>query len=492
MLKRWNRAASALVALGTLAPFSWSPADAAAADLAKFPGVVVDDSQAELTGEWKTSTSVHGFTGEGYRVASGPALHSATFKLTVPAEGEYHLLVGYTIGGNRSTNAALAFAPTTGEQTLALNQQAVPQGPRGLHTIGKFRFAAGETKVVISTKDAKGVVIADAVALLTPEQFATAAKQTTPANKLATVTKPAKPKVEAPPAAPVEPTPEFVRTPPKQRRELTPGQLDGLLQVALPELKQAEAVSDEQFLRRVSLDLIGRNPTREELVAFVADVATNKRAQLVERQLASPEFGENWANYWSDVISYRVPDPELTFLNYKPFKAWLADSINQGRGWDEMTFRILAAQGKVSEHPEATFVGFHQADKSRLASETTRVFLGTQIQCAECHDHKFIDMPQETFHHFAAFFARSQAKISQNDSGGIVVGGKASGEHTLPGKKDQMTAEAFDMAKVELGASDMQRRGELAKWTVSPENPFFAKAFVNRVWARMMGRGFCE
>lgn len=445
--------------------------------------LIVDDSQAELTGSWKASTHTAGFVGVGYQHATGPDLHTATFKVKVPSEGEYQLLVGHTPGGNRAKNAAVTITTTAGEQTLRVDQQTAPQGPLGLHVVGKYRFAAGETKVVFSTKDTTGVVIADAVALLNEEQFARAQKEK-PAKVAAKKEKE---------AAPVEPAPPFVRaTPGASPTSLTPGQLDALLQREIPELAEAQPIDDATFLRRVSLDLIGRNPTRAELQAFLAETSANKRAERIERLLASPEFGQNWASYWSDVVSYRVPEPELTFLNYQPFKAWLAKQINDNRGWDEISYRILTAQGKVGQHPEATFVGFHQADKTRLAAETTRVFLATQIQCAECHDHKFIDLPQKTFHQFAAYFARSQAKVAQNNSDGIEVVAKAAGEHAIPKQKEQLAPMAFEMAKVELGASDMARRAELARWVVAAENPYFAKAFVNRAWARMMGRGFSE
>lgn len=463
--------------------------DAKAVDYSK---LIVDDNAAVLVGEWKNSTHTAGFYGDGYRTAAGTKLHTATYTVKVPADGEYQLLIGYTPGPNRSPNAAVTITTVEGEKTLRLNQQKSAEGALAMHDLGKFRFAAGETKVVLSNQDATGVIIADSVALLTPEQFAAAPKNKPEA---VVVTPPKQPaaKKETKPEAPVEKAPAFVRVmPSKELRTLTPGQLDELLKAEVPELATAKKVDDETFLRRASLDLIGRNPSRAELQAFLADPSSSKRSELIERLLASPEFGTNWSSYWSDVISYRVPEPELTFLNYKPFKAWLAEQINQNVGWDEVTYKILTATGKVGDNPEATFVGFHQADKSRLASETTRVFMGTQIQCAECHDHKFIDLPQKTFHEFAAFFARSQAKIAQNDSSGIVVGSKPDGEHSMPKQKEKLAPTAFEMAKVELGASDITRRTELARWAVSPDNSLLAKAFVNRAWARMMGRGFCE
>jgi hypothetical protein len=226
--------------------------------------------------------------------------------------------------------------------------------------------------------------------------------------------------------------------------------------------------------------------------AFLADQSDDKRARVVEKLLASTEFGANWADYFSDVVSYRTPQPELTFLNYRPFKNWLAEEFNQNTGWDEITYKIITASGTVSENPAATYVGFHQGDKSRLASETTRVFLSTQIQCAECHDHKFIDMPQETFHHVAAFFVRVQAKLPWNDSSQIVVSSKAAGEHKMPETNKEMQPIAFSGGKADLGQSDVTRRTELARWIVASDNPWFAKAFTNRVWSRLMGRGFCE
>jgi hypothetical protein len=478
--------------LGTLLVVTTTTLHAQTPDFAR---LIVDDEQADLTGTWKPSTSVSGYFGSGYRHASGPELHTATFTLLAPSAGEYHLLIAFTPGTNRAANVPVVIDTADGERTIRIDQQKTPAGPLGLYDAGKFNLAEGETSVVFSTEDAKGVVIIDGVGLLSVAQFA-AAQQARPlvgaaATKLAVTPKKNDP--SQPPAAPIETAPPFVRVklevPPAA---LTPGQLDDLLAAEIPELATASTTSDELFVRRVSLDLIGRNPTRGEMQAFVQSTSPNKRAELIDQLLASPEFGTNWGHYFSDVVSYRVPSPELTFLNYQPFRDWLSECLNRNMPWDELTYRVLTAQGKVGEHPEATFVGFHQGEKSRLAAETTRVFMATQIQCAECHDHKFIDLSQETFHHFAAFFARSQAKIAQNNSSLIEVVAKTSGEYTMPGKKEQMEPMAFEMAKVEIGASDITRRVELARWVVSPENPFFAKALVNRVWARLMGRGFCE
>jgi hypothetical protein len=469
-------------------------AQAADIDPAKLPGIVLDEAAAELSGNWSPSVHTRPFVGKGYHHCVPGKDQRATYKLRVAESGHYHVLISYTIGANRSDAVPVVIHTADGEERVTINQQKKPS-LNLFEPLGEHRFEAGEITVVIDAESVKkGVVIADAVQLLTADQLAEV-KKNLPADqpKLVVNAKPGDSKDAKPAEPPVETAAPFVRqASSKPKEKLTPESLDALFEKHVGQLDNAPLCSDEAFLRRVTFDLLGRQPKPEELAAFLADASSEKRTLAVDRLLASPEFGTNWANYWSDVISYRTPQPELTFLNYGPFKAWLANELNQGTKWDEIVYRIVTASGKVGDHPEVTFVGFHQGDRSRLASETTRVFLSTQIQCAECHDHKFIDLSQETFHHVAAYFARVEAKLPWNDSNGIEVKSKAKGEHKMPGGKGEMTAVAFGSATQEVGASDIARRTELAKWLVASDNPWFAKAFVNRTWARMMGRGFSE
>ena len=281
--------------------------------------------------------------------------------------------------------------------------------------------------------------------------------------------------------------------------KLTSAELDALISTALKDTPVAQPVGDEQFLRRVSLDLIGRQPTPAELDAFLASTGADKRATIIDSLLASQEFGRHWANYWSDTISYRVPQPELTFLNYGPLKTWLADKLNGGAPWDAITRELLTAGGIVAESPAATFVGFHEANPTRLASETSRIFLGVQIGCAECHDHPFDDWKREQFHQLAAFYGRASAKLPWNDSSKIEVKDKGKGEYQMPDMADPRkkgepmrpvffaTGEALD-----LGTTDEVRRKRLADWVTSRDNRWFARSYVNRIWARLMTRGFYE
>jgi len=301
------------------------------------------------------------------------------------------------------------------------------------------------------------------------------------------------------------------------REKLTTAKLDEL--VARNGVPLAAAADDALFLRRVSFDLIGRPPTLAEQRQFAEDVSATKRGELIERLLASEEFGANWANYWCDVIAYRVPPPELTYLNYTPFKGWLTKHLTANTPWDVIVRELLTAQGKIDEQPAATFVGYHQADPTNLAGETSRLFLGQLIGCAQCHDHPFDHWKRQQFHELAAFFARSKAKLSQNDGGGTIVSAADKGEYLmpnlanprekglkmLPGVLDgtelkfvatsatnDTVVDKFDKDVKEKSPSDQERRAQLAAWVTSPENPWFAKAYVNRIWARMLGRGFYE
>ncbi len=351
-----------------------SALNAADIDPAKLPGVVLDEAQAELSGKWSPSVHTRPFVGQGYHHCVAGKNQRATYKLRVAETGHYHVLISYTIGSNRSDAVPVTVHTIDGPETIVINQQRKPQ-LNLFEPLGEFRFQAGEVSVVIDAEQVKaGVIIADAVQILTSEQLAEVKKNLPQDQPKLALDKPG---AEVKPAEPApEQAPPFVRVAPKQPLQiLTPEALDSLLAKHVANLPEAPLCDDESYLRRVTLDLLGRQPKPAEIAEFAADDSPAKRAALVDRLLASPEFGTNWANYYSDVISYRTPQPELTFLNYDLFKKWLAEQLNSGTAWDEIAYRIVTASGKVAENPEVTFVGFHQADRTRLASEKPAWFL---------------------------------------------------------------------------------------------------------------------
>lgn len=283
----------------------------------------------------------------------------------------------------------------------------------------------------------------------------------------------------------------------------------------------AELTDDVNFLRRISLDLIGELPTAEAITAFALDTSPNKRAEAVNRLLENPQFGENWARYWRDVVMYRRND-ERALLASQSLVAFLTEQFNDGTPWDEVAREMITASGNVSQEGSTGLMAAQWGEVPDTAAEVSRILMGIQIQCAQCHDHPTDRWEREQFHTFAAFFPRIAVravrdadgkrrgfefvsrekerrrgpdKIKQKGKRDDVVGP----EHFMPDLDDpsakgtQMEPEFFVTGQsLEVGLSDDQRRERLARWITSRNNPWFAKAFINRVWAELVGEGFYE
>ncbi len=452
-------------------------------------GLVIDDKEAELIGEWTSSTSVRPYLGVSYihDGATGKGEKTAKFTFRVPVAGDYQLLVAYTHGGNRAKQVPITVASGDGKSTLMLDQTKAPALGTGFQPVGEFTFSDNaDATVLIETVGTSQHVIVDGIRLLSDSELKVAMKDEKSPRSPKVVKKEAKKTNSKPKPKP----PEFARRPSGSFRKITPSEFDRLL--AGSDAGKLELVDDVTFLRRATLDLTGRQPSLDEYRAFLADKSAKRRNEAIERLLASESFGQNWGNYWSDVIAARQDEPQLTYLNYTPFRAWLARQFNEGTGWDKTVFRMITAIGTVGDGPEGTFVGFHQGERNKLAGESARIFLGLKISCAQCHDHPFVDLPQETFHGMAAFFARTKVKLPWNDSNGIEISSTDKGEHKMPGAKGEMAPTVYQGEAFDLGLSDLKRRENLAYWFVAGDNPYFARAFVNHIQARLMGRGFYD
>ncbi|MFT5526792.1 MAG: hypothetical protein ACI9HK_004772, partial [Pirellulaceae bacterium] len=418
---------------------------------------------------------------------------TVTFDLKVPKTDKYLLLLSYSSGSNRDKKVPVRLL-SSGDllEEYMVDQSKRPTWGGSFHLLGEFEWTQNrELQVVVSTEGTKQHVIADGVWIV---PVADVIRAQASVKKLAVAPKPATAKSGAKKTAP-EPLKvvEFKPLATKQKFAiLTPAELDKMLEEKVPGITTGELTTDEHFLRRASLDLLGRQPTRDELLEFLSDNSQDKRGLSIDRMLMQEEYGRNWANFWVDVIGSRQQEPQLTFHDYTPFRTWLTNQLNEDKSWNETVFRMMTAQGKVGATPEATFIGFHQGDANRIAGEVTRVFLSTKIACAECHDHPFQDMPQETFHGIAAFFVRAEAKIAQLDSNGIEVVSKPKGEQAIEGKKGSVKPMTLAGDEYDLSLADIDRRTTFGHWLVSADNARFSQTYVNRVWARLLGRGFAE
>ncbi|QDU04699.1 EF hand [Gimesia chilikensis] len=171
----------------------------------------------------------------------------------------------------------------------------------------------------------------------------------------------------------------------------------------------APLASDEDFLRRVTFDLAGRMPTTSEVLLFGLDSTPNKRRAVIEELLKSDDYGVNWARYWRDVIYLRATDMRAR-LNEAQFVDWMTTQLNENKSWQEITTDLLTASGDVRENGSTALIFAHEGDPAELAAETSRIFLGIQIQCANCHDHPTDKWKRKDFHELAAFFPRVRVR----------------------------------------------------------------------------------
>jgi hypothetical protein len=254
----------------------------------------------------------------------------------------------------------------------------------------------------------------------------------------------------------------------------------------------SDPAPDATFHRRAFLDVIGRLPTPEETRAFLADTDPRKREKLIDRLLERPEYADFWANKWADLIRpnpYRVGIKAVFNLD-----AWLRDSFRKNKPYDQFVRELLTAQGSTFRNG-AVVMFRDRRDPDEIATLVSQLFLGVRLDCARCHHHPFEVWGQDDFYSFAAFFSRMGRKgtgLSPPISGGEeVFFAAARGEvkHPVTGRVMPMRPLLGEEVNV---PEDRDPREELADWATAPDNPFFAKVIVNRVWADLMGRGIVE
>ncbi len=300
----------------------------------------------------------------------------------------------------------------------------------------------------------------------------------------------------------------------KPAAEETAREVDRLLaeEVFKPDTQLAPRVDDATFLRRVWLDIVGDIPTPEHVTAFLLDPAKDKRERVVRELLANPQYGQNWARYWRDVILSRKLEDRASIVA-NPLVVTLTDKFNENQSWDKLAAEFITATGDVRENGETAIELAQEGRTEETTAEMSRIFLGIQIQCAQCHDHKTDRWTREQFHEFAAFFPRIAVRPVQSpvrrsfevvsddrpDNGRRPNADNRRGkpEHYMP-NLDNPTAPGTKMqpkffltsAKMPFGTPDAERRGTVAKWMT--QNPWFATAFVNRIWGELVGEGFYQ
>ena len=273
---------------------------------------------------------------------------------------------------------------------------------------------------------------------------------------------------------------------------------------------------DETFLRRVFLDLIGEAPTSEDVLAFSFQAGDDKRAKIVEQLLKDQAFGQNWARYWRDVVMYRKTEVRALGA-VDAMHEYMTEQLNDNTPWDQIATAFITATGNIRENGEAALIMAQSGRPEDVTAEVSRIFMGIQIQCAQCHDHPTEQWKRQQFHELAAFFPRIAIRPDRGSdipTFHVVVNDRpfnfqrrtnnnnrynGTPEHYMPNledptdRGDKIQPVFFvNGQSLEFGTNDADRRGAIADWITSKENPWFAKAYVNRMWAELVGEGFYE
>jgi hypothetical protein len=312
------------------------------------------------------------------------------------------------------------------------------------------------------------------------------------------------------PVAPPAPRSALLTVEAWQKAPLTPvqaGEIDQLVakELTATQIKPAPQTTDEQFIRRVSLDLTGQLPKPAAVNEFVADQDPQKRSRLIDRLLDSPEYARHWAAYWRSVLTARSADRRAQLL-VRSFDEWMTKQLQSNQSWADIATAMITAEGQCrfdNKDPNgaAFFLASHIGTDSitEQAAETSRVFLGIQIQCAQCHDHPSDQWKRVQFHELAGYFARVRSRPVRDGKqiAGIELVSLPRGEHEMPSKDDPKTGlttpPRFLTGETPgPNATDKERRRALAKAITDKNNYWFAGAYVNRIWGVLMGQSFYQ
>jgi hypothetical protein len=249
---------------------------------------------------------------------------------------------------------------------------------------------------------------------------------------------------------------------------------------------------DATFARRVFLDTIGLPPTAVEVRAFLADARPDKRARLIDALLDRPEFVDFWTLKWSDRLGCNQ-----RFVGFKgaySYHRWIRDQVAANVPFDKFVRTLVTAKGSNYTNPPASFYRRLRNPEEAVES-VSQLFLGVRMQCAKCHNHVSERWTQNDYYGFAAFFSQVRFKNGPqtyeqyNKEETVYL--KPGAEVIHPRTGASMPPKA-PLALASSPAPGDDRREALADWLVSPSNPFFAKAAVNRLWFHLLGRGIVD
>ena len=263
--------------------------------------------------------------------------------------------------------------------------------------------------------------------------------------------------------------------------------VDTMVNAKLKKLRivPSELCTDEEFIRRVTLDIAGLLPTPEEYHTFINDPSPDKREKLVDELLSRKEFVEIWVMKWAELLQIRTVANRVTYKSMTRYYNWLRSRIESNMPIDQMVKELIASQGGTFSNAATNYYE-NGADTLKTAENVAQVFMGMRIQCAQCHNHPFDKWTMDDYYSFAAFFSQIGRKQGEDPREKIIFN-RGSGEvkHMVGNRVMQPKFLGGDVPDVK----GKDRRAVLAEWLASPQNPYFAQNLSNIVWDHFFGRG---
>lgn len=271
--------------------------------------------------------------------------------------------------------------------------------------------------------------------------------------------------------------------------------IDGLVFARLKQLgiPPSPVCDDATFIRRVTLDITGQLPTAAEAQAFLDDSSPDKREALVDRLVASPGYADFFANKWSSVLRNKRRNGNDVRFTYR-FHAWIRQQLEQNTPYDEFVRGILTASGDAEAHPPVAWYRELRTSTEQM-EDTAQLFLGMRLACAKCHHHPFERWSQQDYYSFEAFFTQVGMKVGRynpetNRPDVVYLKGN------VPQSRNPRTQQTVKPAG--LGGEPLDipawedARHSLVDWMADRDNPYFARALVNRYWKHFLGRGIVD
>lgn len=262
--------------------------------------------------------------------------------------------------------------------------------------------------------------------------------------------------------------------------------------------------TDEEFVRRIYLDLTGLPPTVDQIFAFLNGPGdgTAKREALVDQLIGSPAFIEHWTNKWADMLQvnrkFLGEEGAITLRN------WIKHSVAMNKPYNQLAYEILTASGSNLENPAAAYFKILREPQT-VMENTTHLFLAVRFNCNKCHDHPFERWTQDQYYHLASYFAQIGRKEDPTFAGQRIGGSAVEGATPLVeviydtgsgeikhDRTGQVSPPAFPYQHEDLAPDRASRREQVSRWVTSPKNQYFATSYVNRLWGYLFGTGIIE